>query len=70
MHNYCLGSSRYRSAAFMLIADDEERDHANREKALQLAEQWREAGYHVISMRDDFKTIYGEGVKKVPFTFE
>jgi phosphoserine phosphatase len=70
MHNYCLGSSRYRSAAFMLIADDEERDHANREKALQLAEQWREAGYHVISMRDDFKTIYGEGVKKVPFTFD
>ena len=23
----------------------------------------------VISMRDDFKTIYGDGVKKVPFTF-
>jgi hypothetical protein len=53
----------------MLIADDEDRDHANREKALALGEQWRAAGYHVISMRDDFKTIYGDGVKKVPFTF-
>lgn len=68
MHNYCL-SSEHRSAAFMLIADDEDRDHANREKALQLAERWNEAGYHVISMRDDFKTIYGPGVEKVDFVF-
>ena len=58
------------SAAFMLIADDEDRDHANRKKALILGEQWRAAGYHVISMRDDFKTIYGEQVKVVAFTFE
>ena len=69
MHNYCLGNAKYRTAAFMLIADDEERDHANREKALKLAEQWRQAGYHVISMRDDFRTIYGFGVQKVDFTF-
>ena len=68
MHNFCL-SSGHRSAAFMLIADDDARDHANRQKALSLAEQWREAGYHVISMRDDFKTIYGEGVEKTDFTF-
>ena len=68
MHNYCL-SSPHRSMAFMLIADDEQRDHANREKALQLGEQWRQAGYHVISMCDDFKTIYGDGVEKVDFTF-
>jgi len=69
MHNYCL-SSEHRCAAFMLIADDEERDHANREKALKLGEQWRDAGYHVISMKDDFVTIYGSGVKKVDFTFQ
>ena len=69
MHNYCLGNSKHRSAAFMLIADDEARDHANREKALKLAAQWRDAGYHVISMRDDFRTIYGPGVQKVAFTF-
>ena len=68
MHNYCLGNS-LKSAAFMLIADDDKRDHANREKALKLGEQWRKAGYHVISMRDDFKTIYGSGVQKVDFTF-
>jgi len=68
MHNYCL-SNRLKSAAFMLIADDDARDHANRDKALALGEQWRAAGYHVISMRDDFKTIYGPGVVKVPFEF-
>ena len=69
MHNYALSNPKYKSAAFMLIADDEARDHANREKALKLGEQWREAGYHVISMRDDFKTIYGTGVVKTDFTF-
>ena len=69
MHNYCLGNGKYRSAAFMLIADDDVRDHANREKALALGEQWRQAGYHVISMRDDFRTIYGSTVEVVPFVF-
>ena len=69
MHNYCLANP-LRSAAFMLIADDEARDHANREKALALAVQWREAGYYVISMRDDFKTIYGNGVEKVDFIYK
>ena len=69
MHNYCL-SNKYRCEAFMLIADDEARDHANREKALKLGTQWRESGYHVISMRDDFKTIYGDGVEKTDFTFK
>jgi hypothetical protein len=69
MHNYCLGNKKYRTAAFMLIAEDEARDHANREKALSLGTKWREAGYYVISMRDDFQTIYGAGVQKVDFTF-
>ena len=68
MHNYCL-NNKYRSAAFMLVADDDTRDHANREKALSLASKWRDSGYHVISMRDDFRTIYGSGVQKVDFTF-
>ena len=69
MHNYCLSNKKYKTAAFMLIADDDARDHANRDKGLKLGEQWREAGYIVISMRDDFKTIYGDGVQKVDFTF-
>lgn len=69
MHNYCLSNEKYRSEAFMLIADDEARDHANREKALKLKEDWVANNYHVISMKDDFKTIYGDGVEKVDFDF-
>jgi len=64
MHNYTLFNNRYRSAAFMLIADDEERDYGNAEKVQPLREKWEAAGYHVISMRDDFLTIYGDEVKK------
>jgi len=69
MHNYCLSNSKHRSAAFMLVADDELRDHANREKALALAQKWHDAGYYVISMSDDFRTIYASGVEKVGFSF-
>ena len=68
MHNYSL-NNKDRSAAFMLVADDDARDHADREKALSLAAKWRDSGYHVISMKDDFRTIYGSGVQKVDFTF-
>lgn len=64
MHNYTIFNNRYRSAAFMLIADNEELDYGDTEKAMVLGEQWRESGYNVFSMKNDFRTIYGEGVKK------
>ena len=64
MHNYTIFNNRYKSAAFMLIADDEERDYGNTEKVQPLKEKWEESGYHVISMKDDFRTIYGEDVVK------
>ena len=64
MHNYTIFNNRYKSAAFMLIADDEERDYGNTEKVQPLKEKWEESGYHVISMKDDFRTIYGDDVVK------
>ena len=64
MHNYTIFNNRYKSAAFMLIADDGERDYGNTEKVQPLKEKWEESGYHVISMKDDFRTIYGEDVVK------
>lgn len=30
---------------------------------------WEENNYNIISMKNDFKTIYGEGVEKVDFHF-
>ena len=64
MHNYTIFNNGYRSAAFMLIADDSERDYGNAEKVQPLKEKWEQSGYHVISMKDDFRTIYGDEVKK------
>ena len=60
MHNYALSNTEYRSSAFMLIADDFERDYSSAEHLGNLPERWEQAGYHIISMKDDFKTIYPE----------
>ena len=70
MHNYCMSNQKYRTAAFMLVADDDVRDHADLAEGAKREAKWREAGYHVISMKNDFKTIYGDGVKKVDFIFD
>ena len=64
MHNFALFNNRYRSAVFQLIADDEVRDYGNAAKGPELRQKWESMGYNVISMRDDWKTIYGENVKK------
>ena len=64
MHNYVIGNNVYKSMAFMLIADDDVRDYGNPEKAAGLREKWEGNGYQVISMANDWKTIYGEDVVK------
>lgn len=64
MHLYTISNNPYRSLAFMLIADDDVRDYGHPEKADALREQWEGLGFHVISMKNDFKTIYGEKVQK------
>ena len=69
MHNYALGNQQHRTAAFMLVADDDARDHADLAEGARREAKWREAGYYVISMKNDFKTIYGNGVVKTDFTF-
>ena len=69
MHNYCLSNPKYRTATFMLVADDDARDHADLEEGARREAKWRENGYTVISMKNDFKTIYGYRVEKTDFTF-
>ena len=71
MHNYCLSNDKHRTAVFMLVADDDVRDHADLAEGAKREAKWREAGYTVISMKKDFKTIYGFGVEKLEkFSFE
>ena len=64
MHMYTISNNVYKSAAFMLVADDDVRDYGNLEKAEELREQWDEKGFNVISMKNDFRTMYGEDVVK------
>ena len=69
MHNYCMGNQKYRSEVFMLIADDPDRDYADLEETAKRKAAWDEAGYTVISMKNDFKTIYGDGVSKTTIEY-
>ena len=64
MHTFTITNNPNPSAAFMLVADDAERDYAVLEKTKDLPKKWSDLGFHVVSMKNDFKTIYGEGVEK------
>ncbi len=64
MNLYAITDNPYRSAAFMLIADDDVRDYGHPEKADELRARWEGYGFNVISMKSDFRTIYGDGVAK------
>ena len=48
----------------MVLADDEEREYGDTEAAKEKRASYEKQGIEVISMKDDFKTIYGEGVQK------
>ncbi len=63
MHMYTTTNNKYESRAYMLVADDTERDHAKIEEAQKRQAKWKEYGFNIISMKNDFKTIYGENVK-------
>ena len=69
MHNYCMGNKKYKTEVFMLVADDNVRDHADLAEGARRQALWEEANYNIISMKNDFKTIYGKGVEMVDFSF-
>jgi phosphoserine phosphatase len=69
MHNYCKSNTTYKTEVFMLIADDDVRDHANLNETAKRKAAWEDAKYNIISMKNDFKTIYGDGVTKTDFHF-
>jgi phosphoserine phosphatase len=66
MLTYVLSDNPHPSAAFMVLADDTEREYGDAETAIEKRETWENAGFTVFSMRDDFATIYGEGVQRTP----
>ena len=64
MADYALQNTQYGGQAYMLLCDDTERDYGDAEAAASFAARCEAAGYHTVSMRDDFLTIYGEQVQK------
>ena len=64
MEVYTISNNPYKSAAYMVLADDEIREYGNSAGAADKRASYEDMGIVVISMRDDFKTIYGDGVLK------
>lgn len=64
MANFTITNNKYKSAAFMLCCDDLERENGNMEKADSMYKACAENGWTPVSMKNDWTTIYGEGVVK------
>ena len=64
MLNYALAGNKYKSLSFFVICDDTERELGNIDKANKCIALADKNGWIKISMRNDFKTIYGDNVKR------
>lgn len=64
MAEYAVNNNPYKAKAFMLCCDDTVRENGNPEKAAKMVNSCKENGYTAISMKDDWKTIYGDSVTR------
>ena len=64
MLNYTINGNKYKALGFMLLCDDLVREYGNKAKADQMLRNCRKYGWIPVSMRDDWKTIYGKGVTR------
>lgn len=64
MINFSMRDNKYKTAAFFVICDDLDREFGNIDKAKKCEKLAEDNGWIKISMRNDFKTIYGENVTK------
>ena len=64
MAEYVTSGNPYRSLAFMLCCDDTVRENGSESKAQKMFELCEEFDWVPISMKNDWTTIYGDGVTK------
>lgn len=64
MAEYVTTNNPYKSLAFMLCCDDTERENGNISKADKMRSLCGQYDWVPVSMKNDWTTIYGEGVKK------
>ena len=65
MLEYTLQNDKYRSMSFFVICDDTERELGNLKRAKIDTELALKRGWNPISMHDEFKTIYGDNVRRI-----
>ena len=64
MAEFVTSNNEYKSLAFMLCCDDTERENGNVEKADKMFGLCDEFDWVAVSMKNDWTTIYGDGVTK------
>ena len=64
MLNYAEGNKEHTGMGFFVVCDDTEREYGSDEKAEEYYAEVEKEGWTAISMANDWKTIYGEGVQK------
>ena len=64
MLNYTINHNKYKALGFMLMCDDLEREYGNLQKAEKMREGCEKYGWICVSMRDDWKTIYGPNIQR------
>lgn len=64
MLNYTINGNKYKALAFMLRCDDLEREYGNLKKANEMQQDCEKYGWICVSMKNDWKTIYGDGISR------
>ena len=79
LQNYVLSGKKYKREVYMVVADDIQREYGvdindekggiDTTKSDEIKKKWKSEkyGYKIISMRDDFKTIYGDNIKLIDY---
>jgi len=79
VQNYVLSEKKYKREVYMVVADDIKREYGVdsfddkgnivTSKSDEIKKMWKSEkyGYNIISMRDDFKTIYGDNVTLIDY---
>ncbi len=64
MINYTIYNNKHKALGFMLCCDDLEREYGNLEKAEKMRAESAKYGWIPVSMKNDWKTIYGDHIKR------
>ncbi len=70
MLNYAEGNKKHEGKGFLVVCDDTVREYGDEKQASDYWDEVEKQGWTGISMANDWKTIYGDGVKKTHLPYE